>query len=104
MIEQRRYARSPLNSPLHFAVKGDPEPRQGIGRDIALGGMFIETDAPGVFGQNVSVQLRLPGSDKVFTLPAIVRWVSADGMGVQFGMIGVIETHLITEHGRRHGR
>ena len=30
-------------------------------------------------------------------LPAIVRWTSPVGMGVQFGLLGVRETHAITE-------
>jgi type IV pilus assembly protein PilZ len=30
-------------------------------------------------------------------LPAVVRWTSKDGMGVQFGLLGARETHEITE-------
>ncbi len=33
-------------------------------------------------------------------LPGVVRWVRDGGMGVQFGLLGALETHVITEIGR----
>ena len=102
MIEQRRYARAPINAPLSFSVKGKSEPAAGLGKDISLGGMFIETGSPAPFGAEVIVHVELPGSTEILALPGIVRWVRADGMGVQFGLLGAVETHVITEIGRAH--
>ncbi len=102
VIEQRRYARAPIDCALTFFVKGKNEPRTGNGKDIAVGGMFIETAAPAPFGTDVIVHVRLPGASDVVVLPGVVRWVRQGGMGVQFGLLGAIETHLITEIGRKH--
>lgn len=102
VIEQRRYARAPIHAPLAFFLKGKDEKRPGIGKDIAIGGMFIETTTPAAFGADVVVHVQLPGSNDVATLPGVVRWVRDGGMGVQFGLLGAVETHLITEINRKH--
>lgn len=102
MIEQRRHARAPINVPVSFAVKGKAEDQSGLGKDISLGGMFVETDQPAPFGSNLMVQLTLPGAEGPLSLPGVVRWVRDGGMGIQFGLLGALETHLITEIGRKH--
>lgn len=102
VIEQRRYARAPIDVELSFVLKGKSEGRPGVGRDIAIGGMFIETTTPAAFGADVIVHVQLPGSNDVVTLPGVVRWVRDGGMGIQFGLLGAVETHLITEINRKH--
>ena len=52
------------------------------------------------FGSEVVVRVRLrtpSGTDQDFDLPGVVRWVRSGGMGVQFGLLGALETHAITE-------
>lgn len=100
VTEKRRYARTPIHVTVSFGLKTDTGRHTGVGRDISLGGMFVETDTPASFGADVTIHVRLPGADGIFALPAIVRWVKADGMGVQFGSLGAKETYLITEIGR----
>ncbi len=100
MIEQRRYARFPIECPLFFSVKGTKEPREGIARDIALGGMFVETNEPAAFNEEVIVRVLLPNASEEVTLPGRVRWVRNGGMGIQFGLLGAVETHLINGIGR----
>jgi len=100
--EQRRHARAPINSPVAFTAKGGSERRSGLGKDISVGGMFIETTAPETFGTEVVIQVKLPGANDLVSLPGVVRWVRDGGMGVQFGLLGAKETHLITEIGRKH--
>ena len=102
MIEQRRYARAPIDRPATFSVKGKPAQENGLVRDISVGGMFIETLTPAAFGAEVIVHLTLPGSEAPCALPGVVRWVRDGGMGVQFGLLGAVETHVITEIGRKH--
>ena len=55
------------------------------------------TDAPLAFSTNLVVHVTLPRQRSAFAFPAVVRWVGATGMGVQFGLIGARETHAITE-------
>jgi hypothetical protein len=102
VIEQRRYQRAPIDCPLSFVVKGQKEQRAGVGRDIAIGGMFVETPTPPAFGAEVIVHAQLPGADAPLALPGVVRWVRNGGMGVPFGLLGAVETHIITEINRRH--
>jgi hypothetical protein len=108
VIEQRRFARAQIDCPLTFVTKGQPaetaQPNPqiaGIGKDISIGGMFVETDKPAAFNAEVTVSLQLPGTSKMLSLPARVRWVRQNGMGVQFGLLGVHETHAITELSRK---
>lgn len=53
-------------------------------RDIGAGGTFITTETPEPIESEIVLELVLPTSDQVFTLAAVVRWTSPDGMGVQF--------------------
>jgi PilZ domain len=53
-------------------------------RNIGVGGAFVVTKLVQPHGQALTVELTLPTSEQTFTLPAVVRWSDADGMGVQF--------------------
>ncbi|MDB4946038.1 MAG: hypothetical protein JWP97_5572 [Labilithrix sp.] len=99
-VEQRRYARAPINSPATFSPKGAGAPVQGLAKDISLGGMFLETASPAAFGAEVVVRVVLPGTPGELALPGVVRWIRDGGMGIQFGNLGAKETHVITELGR----
>lgn len=100
MIEKRRYNRASIDLPVSFTVKGDEHAEHGIGKDISIGGIFIQTVAPATFGAEVVVHVTLEaasGHAEAFALPGVVRWIRDRGMGVQFGLLGVQETHAITE-------
>jgi PilZ domain-containing protein len=53
-------------------------------RNVGVGGAFIVTKLVQAVGTQLALELVLPTSDQTFQLPAVVRWVAADGMGVQF--------------------
>ena len=54
-------------------------------RNIGVGGAFIASADVQPVGTAMTLELSLPTSDQVFTLPAIVRWArDQEGMGVQF--------------------
>ena len=100
MIEKRRYNRASIDLPVSFTVKGGDHAEHGIGKDISIGGIFIQTVAPAAFGAEVIVHVTLDaasGHAEAFALPGVVRWIRDRGMGVQFGLLGVQETHAITE-------
>ncbi|MBX3229587.1 MAG: PilZ domain-containing protein [Labilithrix sp.] len=105
-MEKRRHARASIDLPVLFAIKGANGHGQGIGKDISIGGMFIETDETATFGADVVVRVRLrtpTGGEQDFDLPGVVRWVKNGGMGVQFGLLGALETHAITELSKSGG-
>ena len=97
MVEQRRSHRSPLEAPARITQKGGGTDASGTARDISVGGMFIATPSPLPFGTNVVVHVHIPGYKDEIAFPGVVRWTRADGMGVQFGLLGARETHAITE-------
>lgn len=53
-------------------------------RNIGVGGAFIATAELQPVTTTLTVELSLPTTEQVFTLPAVVRWTAKDGMGVQF--------------------
>jgi type IV pilus assembly protein PilZ len=104
VIEKRRYARASINLPIQFALKGGSAFADGLGKDVSVGGMLIEAEVVAPFNAEIVIRMRLTtpaGSPKDYDLPAVVRWVRAGGMGVQFGLLGAHETHAITELHRK---
>ena len=99
MTDLRRFPRVPLGQPIEFSTKEEDLPvrMEGVGRDISLGGVFIETDVSSAVGEHVVVHVTLPKAKREMALPAVVRWSGNEGMGVQFGLLGARETHEITE-------
>jgi type IV pilus assembly protein PilZ len=100
--EQRHYVRARLNAPATFFVKGSSDERRGIAKDISVGGMFLETATPARFGDELIVHVVLDGAAEPLMLPAVVRWLLDGGMGVQFRLLGAVETHIITEIARNN--
>ena len=96
-MELRRFTRAPLEQPLEFHTKNDGRRVAGLAKDISVGGMFVQTEEPAAFGTEVIIYLTLRGDAKELRLPGVVRWTSGNGMGVQFRLLGVRETHAITE-------
>jgi PilZ domain-containing protein len=115
-LELRRFTRAPINKPVLFAPKDDDVLFDGVATDISLGGMFISSEYAAPFGVEIVIHLTLDGAppsearrrahegqaSTELILPAIVRWVRAGGMGVQFRLLGARETFEITEMVRRH--
>jgi hypothetical protein len=92
--EQRRFPRQPVRSAV--AIVGPDGTRlEGHSRDLSVGGMFAEVAPSLAFGTEVRVEMALPLVG-VTSLPAIVRWVTREGLGLQFGLLGARETHAIT--------
>ncbi len=100
MVEKRRHVRTALGTSIEFCARSDDflVRVDGTARDISLGGMFIETELPRPLGEELRVYITLPGGKREMCLPAIVRWLSREGMGIQFLLLGAADTHDITEY------
>ena len=97
MHDKRRHQRVTLETPLIYTEVGVTQDAQSAtARDISLGGMYIASEARPELGRTLTIKLTLPGSRAELTLPAVVRWFSDDGFGVQFQLLGAKETHAIT--------
>jgi hypothetical protein len=67
-----------------FRAVGKSEWVNAVARDIGAGGAFIVTSVPEEMDTEIVIELVLPTSDQIFTLSAVARWASPEGMGVQF--------------------
>jgi uncharacterized protein (TIGR02266 family) len=75
----------------------DNAPLRGLSRDIGIGGMFIRTETPIAYGSSVVLKITLPTRASPLELTGVVRWMSDDGMGIQFDSMGALETYEITK-------
>ena len=97
MSEHRQHPRKSIQIPVAL-LQRDGTLVEAQSRDVALGGMFIVTDAPAPYGAAVTVYCELPGLGQDAEIQATVRWVQRGlGMGVQFGVMGARETHALIE-------
>lgn len=96
MHDKRVHPRIPLSADVACEAAGGATIR-GRAKDISVGGMFIESEASVSFGTQVSIVLRLPNAKADLRLPAVIRWLSPGGFGVQFGLLGARETHALSE-------
>ncbi len=86
-IQRRTQQRYDIRLPVEFSYEGTDYQAQT--KNMSLGGMFIETAAPVVYGSKVRVSFRLPALNEPVELDAEVRWVersggAVQGIGVQF--------------------
>jgi Tfp pilus assembly protein PilZ len=93
--EKRVHPRVSIDVDVTCEIK-DRRAVSGVARDISLGGMFIESEERLLFGAELTIVARIPGTDSDARLPGIVRWNKPGGFGVQFGLLGARETHAIT--------
>lgn len=94
--ERRRQPRYNIHPTVRFSFGGGPRLAAHC-RDISLGGAFLETDTPPLFGSTVRIHFWLPttrGQVHV-VIDSVVRWTNRDGFGVQFGSMGARETHAL---------
>ena len=76
-------------------------PGQEVAITVSIGGAFMSTTGQFAYGDSVIVHVHLPGLDAEIAIPCTVRWMMKDGCGVQFGVMGVRETHALVEIAKR---
>ncbi len=91
-----REARTPTDIPVEI-VAADGGRIAGRATNVSLGGARVETPFALAFGTRVVVHLPLPGALRPAFVPGVVRWTAPGAMGLQFGLLGVRETHLIAQ-------
>jgi hypothetical protein len=63
--------------------------------DLGLGGMFVKASETFPYAAEVSILFDRSEIGIELRLPAIVRWVTAHGFGMQFGRLGARETRAL---------
>ena len=95
MKEKRGHPRSAIDVPV-TCRRADGASFEGRAKDISLGGMFVEAAEAQAFNTELTIECELGSPKGKAMLPSVVRWSKPDGFGVQFGLLGARETHLIT--------
>ncbi|HTQ08420.1 MAG TPA: PilZ domain-containing protein [Polyangiaceae bacterium] len=96
MVDKRLHARVPIDATL-VCERAGGESFAVHAKDISVGGMYLDSSEQPAFGTQVTMVGLLPGAKKELRLPAVVRWAKPGGFGVQFGLLGAMETHVISE-------
>ena len=102
MLEKRKHVRQSVDLEATVTVEGSSEVTGRV-RDLSIGGMYFECEDKIAFGSKVEVAIAFPPPSGTLSLPAVVRWTSEDGVGLQFGLMGARETHAIAQALRKRG-
>ncbi len=95
MQDKRRHPRVAIRVPISCEVAG-AAPFAAVAADLSVGGLFAESELVPAFGTELTIVGDFPGAPGL-RLPAIVRWARGGGFGVQFGLLGARETHLLAK-------
>ncbi len=94
--DKRRYVRQPATIALKVMPAGRPSfATESV--DLSVGGMFVKHPRGAetmVFGEQIELEIDLPELGPT-RLPAFVRWLRGDGFGLQFGLLGAVQTHAL---------
>ena len=94
--EMRVYNRFEVRLPVVWGLSGRTEV-EGETRNISLGGMFIATATPAPFKTVIELRFRLPALREDTKVEAHVRWVTEEGIGVQFIGLRAIEVWALNQ-------
>ena len=100
MAEQRKHHRVPIRFEV-TCIENDASSFTGTVRDISIGGMFVQSERNLAFGTALTLVLKGVAAREL-RLPAVVRWSEPQGFGVQFGLLGAYDTHVIVELVKKH--
>jgi PilZ domain len=99
MSEKRFFERAEFIGDAEIELRGQRLPARL--RDLSVGGAYVVTTAVvPVHDEEVVVRIVLPAiADKgLRSLGGTVRWIRADGFGVQFGPTGALDTYALAEY------
>ena len=101
--ERRRHFRGKARPgrimPVRFRTQAHAAWTDAETRNIGVGGAYIASGSAPPVGTTLTVELTLPTTDQVFTLPAVVRWSNA-GDGAHARSPDADEVHLHDRAGR----
>jgi hypothetical protein len=97
MAEQQRRVHERFEYELDVTVLLDEREIKGRTINLSLGGLFMKVEEELPFGAQAKVILPLPALKEPATVPVTVRWVTAEGCGVQFGSLRAVEVWALNK-------
>jgi PilZ domain-containing protein len=98
--EKRQHQRVDVRFEILCVREGEPDVAAHA-RDVSNGGLFIELTPVPAFGSSFTVVTSAMAA-RPLRLPVTVRWVTPEGCGVQFGLLGAYETHALVNFIKKH--
>ncbi|GAC1585755.1 MAG: hypothetical protein NVS3B20_27680 [Polyangiales bacterium] len=104
MDEKRQFERADFGAEVEVHLQGK-QFRAHL-RDLSVGGAYVVSTEKLAFGTTIKLVLILPAimEKGPRTLTGIVRWVKADGFGVQFGPTGALDTFALADYVARKNK
>ena len=96
--KQRRQRRVSLDYDVTVGMETDAMFYTGLLKDISSGGLFIATTKAHHVGDNISLQLNLPGTDDPLQVTGVIKWLRGDYVSEELPEgVGVELTDLAPE-------
>ena len=91
---RRAQPRVPVNLPV--TIEHAAGPTHAVAVNLGLGGMFVEAPSSLSYGLQVDVLVQVSPRSGPLRLPAVVRWSTQAGFGLQFLQLGARETYAVS--------
>ena len=96
-MTQSKRAHERYERRLAVKVVADGRELEGTTVNISLGGMFVSLAEPVKFGSTIKASFRLPALKEDTVITSTVRWVTPDGIGIQFGSLRAMEVWALNQ-------
>jgi len=97
MTDQSRRVHERFERELEVTILHDGREITGRTINISLGGLFMSADEPLPFGAQAKVRLPLPSLKEEAVVDVTIRWVTKEGIGVQFGSLRALEVWALNQ-------
>lgn len=73
----------------------DGDKRPALVTDVSLGGMYLHCERTPEYGEALRLIVQFAKGEDWHVLPAVVRWFSKDGFGVEFERLGDVQADAL---------
>ncbi len=94
--QPRRHQRHAVSVSLRFAAQRPSVEEPAVAArcdNLSLGGMFVRTPEPPPVDTALRIWLALPAGELL--VMGVVRWICADGMGIQHELLGASDAQVL---------
>lgn len=97
MTSQSRRVHERFEHELDVTILLDDREIAGRTINLSLGGLFMTVEEQLPFGVQAKIRLPLPALKEAAVVPVTIRWVTAEGCGVQFGSLRAVEVWALNQ-------
>lgn len=79
------------------------QPRDATMTNLSLGGALVETGHRHAMGARIELSFRIPTLEEPIQIGSTVRWLDADGVGLQFDGLRARDVWALNEYFKQLG-